>query len=340
MGTTAMPKPEIEKFHVLHKLENEFDVSDDVRQSLHAQLNEEDQDRISRFMEGFEIEDWFRWTFSAMPWAHLIHGLHQQQSPVRSKSEFQVPDYLTVFEASDLTLQPLLVEVKRVSGMKMTLEIQESQIGLCEKYASTLNIPLVYAVYWQRHSAWTLNTPDSFVPKSSTRKLELTTAFELDCGTVLGDISFLIPQSIARVTVFDHQAPPDGIRHETLGTLVSDDIRVGDREFALTTVETAAVDSILSMRDVSKTVDGSKTTISQRLDENYLTKLSNWITRHLAIFGITPTEEHSNVSAHTITNLMEKLECTRCHMFPTGRTPQISQLDQVFRTSLADSEAT
>lgn len=333
-----MPKPEIEKFHVLHKLESEFNVSDYVRQDLHAQLNDEDQDRISRFMEGFKIEDWFRWTFSAMPWAHLIHGLHQQQSPVRSKSEFQVPDFLTVFEASDLTLQPLLVEVKRVSGMKMSLEIQESQIGLCEKYASTLNIPLVYAVYWHRLSVWTLNTPDSFVQKSSTRKLELTTAFELDCGGVLGDISFLVPQSLARVTVFDHQAPPGGIRHETLGTIVSDVVSVGKKEFALTTVETAAVDCILSMRDVSKTVDGSKTTIKQHLDDTYLTKLSNWITRHLAIFGITPTEEHSNVSAHTISNLMKKLECTHCHMFPTDRTPQISQVDQVFRTSMSESE--
>jgi hypothetical protein len=196
-------KPEIEKLRVLHDLQNQFDVADSVKSILEAQLSAVDQARIERFVGGFKIEDWFEWIFSAMPWAVLIHGLDQQQFPSRSKEKYQVPDFLTLVETTALSHQPLFVEVKRVPHQKTTLTLQDSQIALCESYASVLNIPLVFAIYWEKLNGWTLNTPDTFERKASTRKLPMTTAFEIDCGLILGDVSYLVPQSLTRVSRFD-----------------------------------------------------------------------------------------------------------------------------------------
>ena len=173
-------KPNIERIKIFHDLNTQFDVPEAVRIALQSQFSGGSPEQVERFIGGFKIEDWFEWTFCAMPWVLLIHGLDQQQFPARSKEKYQVPDFLVLVETSALTHQPLLVEVKRVSREKTTLRLQDSQVLLCQQYASTLKIPLVYAVYWEFLSAWTLNTVDTFEIKSSTRKLSMTTAFEMD----------------------------------------------------------------------------------------------------------------------------------------------------------------
>lgn len=324
-------KPEIEKIHALHNLESQFDVPEEMRHLLHSQLSDRDRDSISRFVRGFKIEDWFQWIFSAMPWAMLIHGLHQEQFPDRSKMSYQVSDFLTIIETSKLTPQPLLVEVKRVSGDEMTLKVNAAQMTLCERYASDLRIPLVYAIYWEKLNAWTVNTPDSFQYNSSKRKLSMARAFDHDCSSIFGDVSFFVPQGLVRTSCFDAEVSC-GVVHEHLGAMISDVITLGSNQVRLTGSESAAIDSMLTMKTLSTETIGAKTTLVQTIEDNYMLKLSSWITRHLSMFeGITPTAENSNVSANVISHLMTRLECTVIHLFPNGKTSQLSELDSLFR---------
>ena len=247
-----------------------------------------------------------------MPWALLIHGLDQQQFPTRSKKRFQVPDFLALVETTSLSHQPLLIEVKRVPHSKATLKLQDSQVDLRANYASALNIPLVYAIYWEKLNGWTLNTPDTFERKSSTRKMPMTTAFEFDCSLILGDMSYFVPQSLTRVSCFDETIVSDtSVRHEEYGGLVSDIVMLGDKRIDMTNLESAAIDSMMTMKSRDAERADGKTKLVETPDENYMLKLSSWITRHLTNFNATPSEEYANVSAHVITELMEKLDCPK-----------------------------
>lgn len=332
-------KPEIEKLRVLHDLHTQFDVPEAIRKTLESQLSSDDQGRVERFISGFMIEDWFEWIFSAMPWVQLIHGLDQQQFPVRSKDKYQVPDFLLLVETSALEHRPLLVEVKRVPKDKFSLKLQESQIVLCERYAARLQIPLVYAVYWERLSVWTLNTPDTFERKSSSRKLPMTSAFELDCGAILGDISHMVPPALVRVSRFSTQNVTDSsVRHEKYGRLVTDMASLGDHMVEMTSLESAVIDSMLTMTQVNEANLGNgETELTETPDNVYLLKLSSWITRHLAIFKTQPSEQYANMSAYVITEFMKKLDCPVLHMFPSGRSKQLEQLYELFRTTKEES---
>src|SRR5882724_6540185 len=117
-------KPNIEKIKVFHDLNTQFDVPEAVRIALQSQLSGGSPEQVERFISGFKIEDWFEWTFCAMPWVKLIHGLDQQQFPGGSKEEYQVPDFLMLVETSALKHQPLLVEVKRVQRGKQSLKLK------------------------------------------------------------------------------------------------------------------------------------------------------------------------------------------------------------------------
>ena len=328
-------KPKISQLRILHDLQNHFEVPATFKGSLESQLSKEDQDRIERFVAGFKIEDWFKWTFSAMPWVRLLHGLDQQQFPGYSKGTYQVPDYLLVVETTALTQQPLLVEVKRVPRRKKTLKLPKSQIALCENYAAVLNIPLVFAIYWEWFGGWTLNTPDTFEGEASSRKLSMATAFELDCALILGDISFFVPQSLLRVSRFDQKDVSDSVaRHLTHGRLVSDVAVLGDKRVDMTNVESAAIDSMITMKSRTvKDCGSGETEVVENPDGNFMPKLSSWISRHLATFKMDPTEEYANVSAHVITELMKKLGCPLCQFFPSGRSDDVKRLETLFITT-------
>jgi hypothetical protein len=332
-------KPEIERIQVLHDLQTHFEVPEAVRTTLESQLSTEDQAQIERFFSGFMIEDVFEWIFSAMPWVNLIHAHDQQQFPMRSKANYQVPDFLILVETSALEHRPLLVDVKRMQKDKLKLELKDSQVALCERYAAALEIPLVYAVYWERFGAWTLNTPDTFERKSSSRKLQMTSALELDCGAILGDISFMVPPSVVRVSRFSTEdVTESSVRHHKHGRLVSDIVSLGERRVEMDSFESAAIDSMLVMTTVKEVSCGNGVTErTETLNDFYVPKLSSWITRHIAIFSTKPSEQYAHASACTITELMKKLDCQVVHLFPSGRSKQLEQLDEVFRNARKDS---
>jgi hypothetical protein len=323
-------KPEIEKMRILHDLGTKFDVPDAVRSTLRSQIA--NQNAIERFVRGFRIEDWFEWIFSTMPWIKLIHGLDQQQFPSWSKQTYQVPDFLLLVETSALTIKPLAVEVKCVPGDKMTLKLQDSQVDLCQSYASTLGIPLVCAIYWEKLSGWTMNTVDSFERRTSTYKIPLTTAFELDCSGIVGDMAHLIFPGLVRIARFSKQDVTDKcMRHEKFGRRISDVAVMRDKRVEMVTLESAAIDSMMEMKALKVTeFENGETELIEGTEDLYLLKLSSWVTRHIAIFQAEPNDTLANMSANYIVGLMKKLDCPIFHMFPMDRTEELKRLDRVF----------
>ena len=89
----------------------------------------------------------------------------------------------------------------------------------------------------------------------------------------------------------------------------------------------------MTMVTKEKRSDGDKTTLVESLDSTHGLKLSSWITRHLTKFNVTPTSEYANVSAHVISELMEKLNCPQIHLFPSGATEEIKTIAGLFFNS-------
>ncbi|HAW30593.1 MAG TPA: hypothetical protein DCY03_21115 [Planctomycetaceae bacterium] len=322
---------DITKIRALHDFRQNFKVDNDYIESLAAQLSKQDQTSLNRFLSGFEIEDWFESIFGIMPWTTLLHGLSQRQVPSHSKAAFQVPDFEANIETSALNNEPLLIEVKRVSGKKQTLKLRKSQVTPTQKYASMKGVPLVYAIYWDLLHGWTLNTLDSFKNNSSTFKISLLEAFEYDCSLIFGNVSYLITQQVHRVQVFSTEpfaSPP--VIHETFGALVSDQVTIDNKTYSLNGVETVVLDSMFSFSETNKSSDLSNTTIRSETRDIFCFKLSDWITRYLILYKVKPDEKFANSSAHIIMNLMKKLDIPSVMMYPIGRSPELIELDSLY----------
>jgi hypothetical protein len=267
-----------------------------------------------------------------MPWTRLLHGLSQRQVPTQSKTNFQVPDFYAVIETSTLTFEPLLIEVKRVTGEKQSLKLRKSQVTPTKAYADVLGIPLVYAIYWDSLGAWTLNTIDSFEKKSSTFKISNSAAFEFDCSLIFGDVCYLVTQQLRRSQTFTTLAPVESLHviHESFGRLISDEIDVDGKSTSLSGVQPAILDAMLGFTETSVTKDGPRTNIRSTIHDNFLFRLSAWITRYLGLCKIAPTEPYTNAAAHEIIRLMEQIGIPQKLMYPTGRTDELAKLDSRF----------
>jgi hypothetical protein len=328
---------DVGRIRALHDVGQHFEMSEDVAEALTSQLKEDDRASLERFRSGFQVEGWFEAIFSVMPWANLIHGLSQQQFPSHSKKEYQVPDYLALIETTSRTQKPFLVEVKRARGNKSTLRVQRSQFELTEQYAQHVGLSLLYATYWDKFNAWTINAPVSFENNSSCRKLNVLRALETDCSLIFGDITFLLLKPITRTQVFDKRAIDDtAVLHEKYGTLIADTVRLDENDFSLSSIETAALDSIYSIRekDAVVTQDGDRTTLQLMFNETHAVRLSNWITRHLAIYRILPDEERAHLSANVIDVLTKRLGIQHCNIFPWGLETLADLEDACFQSSL------
>ena len=144
-----------------------------------------------------------------------------------------------------------------------------------------------------------------------------------------------MPQSIVRISRFDNNGVSESsVRHKEYGRLVSDVMAIGKNRIELTTLESAAIDSMITMTTKGvKRSDSGETEVVEAPDDNHAPKLSSWITHHQAIFGTAPTEQYFNVSAHVITDLMEKLGCAPLQLFPTGMSGDVRHLEGLFMTA-------
>ena len=106
---------------------------------------------VHRLDIGLPIEDEFSVLCGWLGKCRLIHKLDQQQVPVRSREQFQVPDLLACF-TTQRPSSPLLIEVK--SNTTGVLSFKPDYLARLRRYSDLIQAPLLIA--WKHHSLWTL----------------------------------------------------------------------------------------------------------------------------------------------------------------------------------------
>jgi hypothetical protein len=332
---------EIHKAQILHDLKENFEVKEDLMNGFISQIeNENIRENISRFFKGYSIEDNFSYTFSSLPWTKLLHAVEQKQYPGTSKEKFQVSDYFIFYENSKKEVFPLSIEVKSVTGDKETLKnIIPVQLENCLHYSNILKIPLLYAIYWEKHNIWTLNTYEHFERKTSNYKLAFQDAFKNDLSIILGDLTYVIDHPIFRKTTYNSsQSDAEKIHHAKFGEVLRDEVSLEESNgyIEISMAESAIIDSFVKMQVVSEVFD-QETGITQVIEKSkgiYLPKLSLLIVSHIAEFNLELNDEYCETSRRLIIEFMKKLNIKYSYQIPNVKT---SMTDKIFETAFVDS---
>lgn len=308
---------DINKIQIIHDVKETFNVKDTHLNELIDQIEKNEfRDNLDRFFRGYKIEDIYSYIHGALPWVKLVHGLEQNQLPLISKEKYQVPDYLCVFEDSKKNEHPILVEVKSVKGDKKSLELIKRQVNGLQKYANCLNLPFLVAIYWEKYGFWTHVPIDVFEEKTKKIKITIESAYKADVSIIFGDISFIISSPLFRKTIYGNTSQECPI-HEKYGSVLSDFVSSNGTEFfKITAIESAIIDALINMDIESEKKEEGKTVVIEKSKDNYVIKLSNWILRHLGVFGVEPSFEYSDLSRRSIIELMKKLNITISYSIP------------------------
>lgn len=104
--------------------------------------------RVRKLNYGLPAEDEFAVICAWLGRTLLLHKLDQHQVPARSRSDFQVPDILAIFDATG----PFLIEVKVCNDR--TLSFKPDYYARLMRYSDQMGLPLLLA--WKHYSLWTL----------------------------------------------------------------------------------------------------------------------------------------------------------------------------------------
>jgi hypothetical protein len=320
----AIEMNDYKKIRILHDLRNTFSVDQNTLKNLAIQIGSPKfRGKIERFYDGYTEEDNFHLLYSALPWVKLLHSLGETQLPDLSKKDLQVPDFLLFFETSKKTIKPLFIDVKCVKKGKETLDnLMVKQFENLSNYGRVLGVPILYAIYWKEMQCWTLNTIEHFEKKKSNYKISLQQAFTNDISVILGDISFLINHSIIRKSICDSSQQSDEYPvNEKYGSIIKDEVSINGKDFfEITPIESAIIDSTITMKITKQERKGSITEIIEESDIIYMLKLSTLIMRHLAVFGTKLSSMKALLSRHTIHEFMGKLGINKTYMLPIDKT--------------------
>lgn len=301
--------------------------------ALESQLGET-RDVLQRFDAGLTVEARFPISMAHLPFVFLIHGLDQTQFPKDSDVTYQVPDYQMLFRrlAASREHRPCLVEVKSVDASRRSVAVSRDRMDATKRYANAVAQPLIYAVFWQRTSAWTLHTADQFKLSRRTARLALDDALTLDISALFGDDYLVFQPPIVRRTTYDTQVHTDRhIYHDTMGFIVHDEISLDGNQFTeVTEVETGILLSVLPNKIVDKRREGVRTVVVTRSDAVAYIKFSTVLCRLQYWFGTLDSPEQTLVALGTAIRFGHRLNVDRRTLLPQRITPEFNEL--VFAT--------
>lgn len=143
---------------------------------------------VRRLDVGLPAEDEFSVVCAWLGKCTLIHKLDQQQVPVASRHEFQVPDLLAKFSTQS-TKGPVLIEVK--SKQDKTLSFRPDYLHRLKNYAELLEMPLLIA--WKFHSLWILFEAKHLRKAAKNFNISLEGAMRENLlGALVGDVAYKI----------------------------------------------------------------------------------------------------------------------------------------------------
>jgi hypothetical protein len=307
---------DIDKIQIIHDLKENFSIDSNNLINLVNQINDNKyRNSIERFFRGYKIEDQYLSLCGSLPWVKLIHGLEQKQLPSDSKKNYQVSDYLCIFENAKKADIPILIEVKSVADDKKSLELMKKQADSLECYANKLDCQVIFAIYWVKLGLWTHVPIDVFEKKTKKYKITLENAFKSDISLILGDVSFLITNPIYRKTVYGAYSP-NVPKHSKYGCVMNDYLSIDNKNyFEINSLESSIIDAFLKMETIQE-IEEEKIVIEASKDK-YFVKLSHLIIRHLATANAPLDPESFDISRRLIVELMKKLDVTISYAIPS-----------------------
>lgn len=145
-------------------------------------------EKVRRLNIGLPVEDEFSVVCTWLGQCDLLHKLDQNQVPIKSKENFQVPDLLAKFSTQSKN-KPLLIEVKAKN--EKTLSFQPDYFKRLNNYAEMMGLPLLIA--WKFNGVWTLFEARHMqkAVKNYNIKLEYALKQNLLCR-LAGDVAFVV----------------------------------------------------------------------------------------------------------------------------------------------------
>jgi Holliday junction resolvase len=328
---------DIEKIKALHGLKNNFELPSNFYDNLLNQFEDNKKiNEIERFYAGYDIEELFRFVFSPLPWVKLVTKLDQDQLPTYSKQNYQVPDFLLYYEDNKLKDHPLFVEVKSVNENKLKLQIMSKQFESLVNFSSASNIPLIFAVYWKKMSAWVFIAPEFFRKKLKTYEITMTDSLMYDISMFLSNFTLLL-STVYLKTFYDKKPPQkDGAYSEKFGNIIKVEFSMdGEKYSEISTIEASVFDSIISFEVGDAKDYGNEIILIQKNRTTYMPRVSYIAMRFLKLYNKEINYEYALFATHTVFDLIKKLKIPTINIIPSKRS---KTTDKIFKNAFSKSD--
>lgn len=174
-------------------------------------------DKVKQLEYGLPVEDQFAALCVWMGKCSLIHKLEQEQFPNLSREEYQVPDFLAVFDLATKKM-PALIEVKKTNGIQLA-PFGGNYYSKLTNYAKLMNLPLLIAWYIKDFNLWCLFDIERMQRKRSAFHIDFHTATNNSLlGVMFDDVLFRIKPGL-KVQFNVRKEPGSEIRDPTTGEL-------------------------------------------------------------------------------------------------------------------------
>lgn len=309
----------IEKIKTVHDLKSNFNISKDMQHDLFKQVASKPSTKeIERHFKGFEAEDIFRFIFSALPWSKLIIQLDQEQLPIYSKENYQVPDFLMFYEDNKLNDNPVLIEVKSVDESKIKLKLIGKQVDNLLNFSNRIQIPLVFAIYWKKYSAWIITSIEYFEKRGNKYIIDFEQSFKNDLSIFTSHYSFIVPDNLFIRTTYQDNIPyPDAFMNKDHGFIFKEEISMDNIHYIpIERIEAALLCSFLNLKIIHKHKE-KDTIIIKKNNSNFIARPSYVIMKFLSLSNTEINAKYSVFAAHVLFNLFNKLSLKELYILPS-----------------------
>lgn len=207
---------------------------------------------VRRLDVGLPVEDEFSVVCAWLGKCQLLHKLDQQQVPIASWQEFQVPDLLAKF-STQTSKSPVLIEVK--SKKNKLLSFKPDYMQRLQNYANLVGMPLLIA--WKFHSLWMLFEARHMKKADKNFNITMETAMRENLlGTLAGDVAYKIGAGAGvhlrfrKDKLIETEKTDDGYTEQWMMTI--DDVAFTDYEGNRRTDLEGEVQSLFSAWDLEE----------------------------------------------------------------------------------------
>lgn len=326
----------VEKIKTVHDLKSNFNIGDEQLKDLLRQVGNKPSDKeIERHFKGFEAEDIFRFIFSVLPWSKLVIQLDQEQLPLYSKQNYQVPDFLMYYEDNKIKDNAVLVEVKSVDESRMKLKLMGKQVDLLLNFSQCLQVPLVFAIYWKKYTAWIITSIEYFEKRGNKYIIDFEQSFKNDLSLFMSHYSFIIPDNLFVRTTYQ-KVKPFQEAHETkdFGFIINEEISLDNINYVtLERIEAALLYSFLHFKIFSKQEE-KKITIVRKNNSPFIARPSYVMMRFLSFHKLEVNAKYSYFAADVMFTLFRKLSFKEFYILPSLCS---KTADEIFSKAFSDS---